>query len=117
MVEENEGDRRGYRVRMMSLYAYLRWTLNLITGAHDNDGKRTGASRHSVPFFGVSVHSEGWRQGVQYLNMPNTKKVKLLTRILEFLWARGIDMVALMDRHLPIGAGAKEAVAMYVLGR
>jgi hypothetical protein len=57
MVEENEGDRRGYRVRMMSLY--LRWTLNLITGAHDNDGKRTGASRHSVPFFGISVHSEG----------------------------------------------------------
>ena len=33
-VGECEGDRRGYRVRMMS--AHLRWTLNLITGAHDN---------------------------------------------------------------------------------
>jgi hypothetical protein len=59
MVEEHEGGRRGHRMRMMSLY--LQWTLNLITGAHDNDDKRTGASRHSVPFFGVSVHSEGWR--------------------------------------------------------
>jgi hypothetical protein len=44
--------------------------------------------------------------------MPNAKKVKLLTRILEFLSARGVDMVALMERHLPIESGAKVAVAM-----
>jgi hypothetical protein len=56
-VGECEGDRRGYRVRMMS--TLLRWTLNLITGAHDNANKRTVASRQAVPFFGVTIHSEG----------------------------------------------------------
>jgi hypothetical protein len=35
-------------------------------------------------------------QGVQYMNMPNTKKVKLLSLVLEFMWSRGIDMLALM---------------------
>jgi hypothetical protein len=77
---------------------YLRWTLNLVTGAHDNDDKRTAAARNSVPFFGVSVHSEGARQNVQYLSMPPTKKVKMLTRVLEFCWSLGVDMVALMER-------------------
>ena len=95
---------------MMCLY--LRWTLNLVTGAHDNEGKRTAAARNSVPFFGVSVHSEGARQNVQYLSMPPTKKVKMLTRVLEFCWSLGVDMVALMGRYVPVDEGAREAVAM-----
>ena len=97
-------------MRMMS--THLRWTLNLITGAHDNASKRTVAARQTVPSFGVTIHSEGWRQGVQYMNMPNTKKVKLLSLVLEFMWARGIDMMALMTRYVRVEAGAKEAVAM-----
>jgi hypothetical protein len=109
-VGEREGDRRGYRARMMCLYLW--WTLNLVTGAHDNDDKRTAAARNSVPFFGVSVHSEGARQNVQYLSMPPTKKVKMLTRVLEFCWALGVDMVALMERHVRVDEGAREAVAM-----
>jgi hypothetical protein len=46
------------------------------------------------------------------MNMPNTKKVKLLSLVLEFMWSRGIDMLALMTRYVRVEAGAKEAVAM-----
>jgi hypothetical protein len=44
--------------------------------------------------------------------MPPTKKVKMLTRVLEFCWALGVDMVALMERHVRVDEGAREAVAM-----
>jgi hypothetical protein len=91
---------------------YLRWTLNLITASHDNDTKRTVATRNSLPFFGVNVHTEGARQGGQYLNMPTSKKVKMFTKVLEFCWAVGVDIIALMERHVPVNMGAKEAVAM-----
>jgi hypothetical protein len=35
-------------------------------------------------FFGINVHSEGARQGGQYLNMPSSKKVKMFTKVLEY---------------------------------
>jgi hypothetical protein len=52
-----------------------------------------------------------WRQGVQYMNMPNTKKVTFLSLVLEFMWSRRIGMLVLMARHVRIEAGAKDAVA------
>ena len=89
---DGEDDERGRRLISQNMYSYLRWVLNLITGAHDNEAKRTVPATNSVPFFGVLVHSQGARQGVQHLSMPGEKKVKLLGLVLEFCWTAGVDM-------------------------
>jgi hypothetical protein len=107
---DSEDDERGRR--LISQNMYIRWVLNLITGAHDNEKKLTVSATNSVPFFGVLVHSQGAHQGVQHLSMPNEKKVKLLGLVLEFCWTAGVDMLSLMGSFVPIDAGAKEAVAM-----
>jgi hypothetical protein len=89
---DGEDDERGRRLISQNMYSYLRWVLNLITGAHDNEAKRTVPATNSVPFFGVLVHSQEARQGVQHLSMPGEKKVKLLGLVLEFCWTAGVDM-------------------------
>jgi hypothetical protein len=103
-------DARERRIILMNLY--LRWVLNLITGVYDNESKRTKPAKNSVPFFGVLVHSQGARQDVQYLSMPDEKKVKLLSLMLEFCWTVGVDLLSLMEAFVPIDGGAGEVVGM-----